>query len=213
MNDSLFNYETDSLVSYLDRCKKLGQKGLVVWFTGLSGAGKTTIAHAVEKRLFDQGRFVFNLDGDRLRMGLNANLSFSYEDRKENIRRVAEVAKLFHQAGMIILASFISPQREMREFARSILPSDAFIEVYVKASLATCIERDPKGYYKKSMSGEIKDYTGISQVYEEPLSPDLLLDTEILSLEECISRVQHMIDIFQQNEGEAKSPDEPARYT
>lgn len=179
----------DSLVSDLDRSRRYGQKGLVVWFTGLSGSGKTTIALEVEKRLFKQGRFIFHLDGDRLRQGLNADLGFSEADRVENIRRAAEVAKLFQQAGLIVLASFISPQRAMRDYARGIVPVGTFIEVYVKASLETCIARDPKGYYRRAMSGDIQNYTGITQEYEEPLSPDLTLDTEASGLEACVQLV------------------------
>ncbi len=172
-----------------ERARRYGQPGLVVWLTGLSGAGKTTIAVEVERRLFDQGRLVYRLDGDLLRQGLNAGLGFSPADRRENIRRAAEVAKLFQQAGLIVLASFISPQREMRAYARSILPPGAFVEVYVKASLSTCIARDPKGFYRKALAGQVRDYTGIDQEYEEPLAPELALDTERLSLEECARRV------------------------
>lgn len=186
----------EGLVSYEERCRKYRQRGLVVWFTGLSGSGKTTIAVEVEKRLFDQGRVVYRLDGDSLRQGLNAGLGFSDADRKENIRRAAEVARLFQDAGVVVLASFISPQREMRENARNILPDGAFMEVYVKASVEACIERDPKGFYKKALSGEIKDYTGIVQGYEEPLAPELVLDTEKHSLDECVELVLNKIASF-----------------
>jgi adenylylsulfate kinase len=186
--------ERDGLVSYADRSQKYNQKGLVVWFTGLSGSGKTTIALNVEKRLFDQGRLVCRLDGDHIRQGLNADLGFSDADRKENIRRVAEVAKLFQQAGMIVLASFISPHREMRAFARQIVPPGSFIEVYVKASLSVCMERDPKGFYRRALANEIKDYTGIDQEYEEPLAPELKLDTESSSLDECVELVLREIE-------------------
>ncbi len=186
--------ERDGLVSYADRSQKYNQKGLVVWFTGLSGSGKTTIALNVEKRLFDQDRLVCRLDGDHLRQGLNADLGFSDADRKENIRRVAEVAKLFQQAGMIVLASFISPHREMRAFARQIVPPGSFIEVYVKASLSVCMERDPKGFYRRALANEIKDYTGIDQEYEEPLAPELKLDTETSGLDECVELVLREIE-------------------
>jgi adenylyl-sulfate kinase len=191
--------ETDHLSepkSHIDaeaRCWKYGHKGLVVWFTGLSGSGKTTLSLEVEKRLFDQGKIVYQLDGDCLRRGLNSDLGFSETDRKENIRRVAELARLFQDAGVILLTSFISPHRDMRAFARSLVPSGSFLEVYVKASLATCIRRDPKGFYKKALSGEIQDYTGISQGYEEPFDPDLTLDTETMSLDECVQRVLELI--------------------
>ena len=175
----------EGLVTYQDRCRKYGQQGLVVWMTGLSGSGKTSIALTAEKYLFEQGRIVYRLDGDSLRQGLNAGLGFSDEDRKENIRRAAEVSRLFQDAGIVALASFISPQREMRAYARKIVPAGAFMEVYVKASVETCVARDPKGFYKKALAGEIKDYTGIAQGYEEPLSPELVLDTEAYSLEQC----------------------------
>jgi adenylyl-sulfate kinase len=211
MNNNQINSDRESLISYLDRCQKLGQNGMVVWFTGLSGSGKTTIARTVEKSLFDQGRLVIILDGDGLRRGINSDIGFSEEDRGENIRRAAEIAKLFQQAGMIVLASFISPRRKLRALARSIVRPGAFIEVYVKASLETCIERDPKGYYKKALSGEIKDYTGISQDYEEPLSPDIIVDTESMPFEECISRILRLIDTYQQTGGESFSPHESTR--
>jgi adenylyl-sulfate kinase len=184
---NLFAHE--GLVNYAARCRKYRQRGIVVWFTGLSGSGKTTIAVEVEKRLFDQDKLVYRLDGDSLRQGVNAGLGFSQADRKENIRRAAEVARLFQDAGLIVLASFISPLREMREHARDILPKGAFMEVYVKASVETCIERDPKGFYQKALSGEIKDYTGITQGYEEPAAPELVLDTEKLSLDACVELV------------------------
>ncbi len=186
----------EGLVSYEQRCRQYRQRGLVVWFTGLSGSGKTTIAIEVEKRLFDQGRIVYRLDGDSLRQGLNAGLGFSEEDRKENIRRAAEVARLFQDAGLVVLASFISPQRAMRAHARNITPKGAFMEVYVKASVETCVERDPKGFYKKALAGEIKDYTGIAQDYEEPEAPELVLDTEKQSLEECVEQVLQAIAAF-----------------
>jgi adenylyl-sulfate kinase len=179
----------EGLVSYLDRSRKYGQTGLVVWFTGLSGSGKTTLALEVEKQLFDQGKLVYRLDGDSLRQGLNAGLGFSEADRKENIRRAAEVARLFQDAGLIVLASFISPQREMRDFARSILPQGTFMEVYVKASVSACVERDPKGFYKRALSGDIQDYTGIAQGYEEPLSPELIIDTEAYPVAVCVQRI------------------------
>ncbi|NMB90191.1 MAG: adenylyl-sulfate kinase [Chloroflexi bacterium] len=176
-------------VHYADRCRKYGQPGLVVWFTGLSGSGKTTLALEVEKRLFEQGRLVYRLDGDGLRQGLNAGLDFTPAGRRENIRRAAEVARLFQDAGLIVLASFISPQRDMRTHARSLVPVGAFIEVYVRASLEACIARDPKGFYRRALQGEIKDYTGIAQEYEEPLSPELIVDTEANDLEECVRQV------------------------
>jgi adenylylsulfate kinase len=186
------------LVSCQDRVRRYGQKGLVVWFTGLSGSGKTTIALQVEKNLFDQGKLVYRLDGDSLRQGINAGLGFSDADRKENIRRAAEVARLFQDAGFIVLASFISPQREMRANARSIVPEGAFVEVYVKASVEACMQRDPKGFYQKAAAGQIKDYTAVApgQGYEEPLNPEVIVDTETLSLEECVTQVLQAIATY-----------------
>src|SRR5450759_534836 len=170
------------------------QPGLVVWLTGLSGSGKTTIAIEVEKRLFVRQIPVYRLDGDVLRQGLNADLGFSPAGRKENIRRAAEVARLFENAGLILLASFISPQRSMREFARSLVPEGAFIEVYVQASLETCIQRDPKGNYQRALAGKIQNYTGIDQEYEEPVNPELVLNTEKLPISACAARVVDEID-------------------
>ncbi|MBE3144349.1 MAG: adenylyl-sulfate kinase [Planctomycetes bacterium] len=170
------------------------QPGLVVWLTGLSGSGKTTIAIEAEKRLFARQVPVYRLDGDILRQGLNADLGFSPAGRKENIRRAAEVARLFQDAGLILLASFISPQRSMRAFARSLVPEGAFIEVYVQASLETCIQRDPKGNYQRALAGKIQNYTGIDQEYEEPLNPELVLNTDQLPISACAARVVDEID-------------------
>jgi len=162
--------------------------------TGLSGSGKTTIAIEVEKRLFARQVLVYHLDGDVLRQGLNADLGFSPAGRKENIRRAAEVARLFQDAGLILLASFISPQRSMRAFARSLVPEGAFIEVYIQASLETCIQRDPKGNYQRALAGKIQNYTGIDQEYEEPLNPELVLNTDQLPISVSAARVVDEID-------------------
>jgi adenylyl-sulfate kinase len=166
-----------------------GHKGCVVWFTGLSAAGKSTIAVEVEKKLFEMGCHVFLLDGDNVRHGLNKNLGFSPEDREENIRRVAEVSKLFHDTGMICLSAFISPYRKDRLMARSLLEAGRFVEVFVQASIETCAKRDPKGLYRKAMAGEIKDFTGISAPYEEPDHAELILETEKLSVPEAADLV------------------------
>lgn len=168
-----------------DRYKLLGQKGLVVWLTGLSASGKSTIAVEAEKILIQRGRAVYRLDGDNIRFGLNSDLGFSEADRFENIRRIAEVCALFKDAGMIVLACFISPLSSMRQTARE-KAAGSFLEVYVKASVETCTGRDPKGLYAKALKGEIRDFTGISAVYEEPEAPELVLDTEASSLEECV---------------------------
>jgi len=166
-----------------------GQKGAVVWFTGLSASGKSTIAVELEHQLFNRGVHVFILDGDNIRHGLNKNLGFSPEDREENIRRIGEVAKLFADAGMVALTAFISPYRKDRDTARALLPEDRFIEVFVKADVDTCVDRDPKGLYQKAIKGEIPEFTGISAPYEEPTTPELVLDTANLSVEDSARTV------------------------
>ncbi len=172
-----------------------GGKGLVLWFTGLSGSGKSTIAIAVEKALINQGRLCYRLDGDNLRHGLNADLGFSPDERRENIRRVAEVAALFCDAGLITLVSFISPYRDMRSFARERIGSDRFLEIFVKAGVETCRSRDPKGLYRKADSGEISDFTGVDAPYEEPEHPDLVLDTEIQRVDESVKQVLELLHV------------------
>lgn len=179
--------------SHADRCRVLGQNGLVAWFTGLSGSGKSTIAVEVEYELNRLGRAVYLLDGDNVRHGLNADLGFSQSDRDENIRRIAEVAALFKDAGLIVLVCFISPFRRMREFAREKAGVNGFLEIYVRAALATCAARDPKSLYKRAMSGEISDFTGISSPYEEPVAPELVLDTDCLTVEQSTRRVVEAI--------------------
>ncbi|MDZ7370950.1 MAG: adenylyl-sulfate kinase [candidate division KSB1 bacterium] len=176
-------------VTQADRERLLGQKGLVVWFTGLPASGKSTIAHALEKRLFDDGRLCYVLDGDNIRHGLNSNLGFSPEDRQENIRRIGEVAKLFADAGVIAITAFISPYRRDRESARRLLPEGRFIEVFCKVSLETAEKRDPKGMYKKARAGEIKEFTGISAPYEEPEAPEIVIDTEHVSVQEAVEKI------------------------
>lgn len=171
-------------VSRNDRFSVLGQKGVAVWMTGLSASGKSTIAVETEKILIGMGKAVYRLDGDNLRHGLNSDLGFSEKDRFENIRRAAEVCALFVDAGLIVLASFISPLASMRSLAR-VKTGDSFIEVYVKADVETCYKRDPKGLYKKARAGEIPDFTGVTAPYEVPRSPDLVLDTERYSIEDC----------------------------
>lgn len=170
-----------------DREQLLGQRGTTLWLTGLSGSGKSTVAVAAERALVERGRLAYVLDGDNVRHGLNANLGFSPEDRAENIRRVAEVAKLFTDAGVIVLTSFISPYRADRDAARAIFGEGDFVEIYVSASLETCEARDPKGLYKKARAGQIPDFTGVSAPYESPEQPELVLDTGKLSVPESVS--------------------------
>lgn len=162
-------------------------KSCVIWFTGLSAAGKSTIANALCHFLHHQGIRSYVLDGDNIRHGLNKDLGFSPKDRKENIRRIGEVAKLFVDAGLIAITAFISPFREDRNIVRALLKEDEFIEVYVKCTIDECERRDPKGIYKKARLGQIKEFTGISSPYEEPINPELVLDTELHSLQECIT--------------------------
>ncbi|MFW5686444.1 MAG: adenylyl-sulfate kinase [Spirochaetota bacterium] len=159
---------------------KNGHPALVVWLTGLSASGKSTIARAVEQRLFSEGVSVARLDGDNVRHGLCGDLGFAHEDRAENIRRVAEVAALLHDLGHVVLCAFISPYREDRSFARTRVPEGRFLEVHVHCPLIECERRDPKGLYKKALAGEISGFTGVDDAYEEPASPELTVDTSLL---------------------------------
>lgn len=158
--------------------KRNQHKSRVLWFTGLSGSGKSTVANATEKILHDMGLHTYILDGDNVRMGLNKDLGFSPEDRTENIRRITEVAKLFADSGSIVLTAFISPYREDRDKARAIISNEDFIEIFVSADLSVCESRDPKGLYKKARAGEIKGFTGIDAPYEAPLKPELIVETD-----------------------------------
>jgi adenylylsulfate kinase len=167
-----------------DRQKLLGQRGVVVWMTGLSGSGKSTVASLVEKMLLERGKHAYRLDGDNVRHGLNSNLGFSAEDRAENIRRIGEVAKLFADAGVIAITSFISPYRRDREAVRRKMGAGDFVEVYIKASLEAAERRDPKGLYKKARAGEIKGFTGIDDPYEEPEGAEVVVETERLTPEQ-----------------------------
>jgi adenylylsulfate kinase len=173
-------------VSRTDREKRLNQRGVTVWLTGLSGSGKSTVAVAAEKVLADAGHLTYILDGDNIRQGLNNNLGFSPEDRTENIRRIGEVAKLFTDAGIIVFTSFISPYRADRDAVRAIMSEGDFVEAYVLASLETCEGRDVKGLYKKARAGEIPEFTGISAPYEEPEKPELTIDTNGQTVDESV---------------------------
>lgn len=182
-------YPHEGVVKREHRERLLGQRGVTLWFTGLSGAGKSTLAVAVEEALHKLGNLTYILDGDNIRSGINNNLSFSPEDRKENIRRIAEIAKLFREAGVITLTAFISPYREDRQLARDLAGSDDFVEVFADASLDSCEERDPKGLYKKARAGQIPEFTGISAPYEAPENPELHIRTDQHSVEECVEMV------------------------
>lgn len=179
----------DSIVSKEARQKRNKHKSAVLWFTGLSGSGKSTITVELEKKLYQLGIYTYRLDGDNIRHGLNKNLGFTPEDRAENIRRIGEVSKLFIDAGVLTLTAFISPYREDRNLVRALLPDKEFIEVYVKCSLEACEERDPKGLYKKARAGAIAGFTGVDAPYEEPIAPELTIDTEKQSIEEATQQV------------------------
>ncbi|MBF0491192.1 MAG: adenylyl-sulfate kinase [Deltaproteobacteria bacterium] len=171
------------------RIEKLGQKGAVLWLTGLSASGKSTVAREVELALVENSKNAYVLDGDNIRQGLNSNLGFSPEDRKENIRRIGEVAKLFSEANVITLTAFISPYQADRDLARKLVPAGQFFEIYCAASVEECEDRDPKGLYKKARAGEIKEFTGVSAPYEAPEKPELILYTGKETLEESTKKV------------------------
>ena len=164
-------------------------KSRVLWLTGLSGSGKSTIANATEKLLFDEGFQTYILDGDNVRMGLNKDLGFSPEDRTENIRRITEVAKLFADSGSLVLTAFISPYLEDRIQAREIIGQEDFIEIYIKADLSVCESRDPKGLYKKARAGEIKGFTGIDAPYEAPKNPELIIESDKYDVDACAGKI------------------------
>ena len=177
------------------REKRFGHPGCVIWLTGLSGSGKSTVATELERELFNHGRSVYVLDGDNIRHGLGSNLGFSPEDRTENIRRVGEVAKLFADAGLICITAFISPYRADRDLVRTIMPAGRFVEVFVNAPLAVCEQRDPKGLYAKARKNEIKEFTGISAPYEQPLHPEIELRTDRLSPTESVARILEYFEL------------------
>lgn len=170
------------------REKLLSQKSVLLWFTGLSGSGKSTVASALEKRLHEMGKLTYLLDGDNIRHGLNFDLGFSEEDRIENIRRIGEVSKLMVDAGIITISTFISPFREDREKVRGLL-GKSFIEVFIDCPLGVCEQRDPKGIYKKARNGEIKNFTGIDSPYENPENPEITVATHLNSLDECVDEI------------------------
>lgn len=176
-------------VTFEERCQLKQQQPVILWFTGLSGSGKSTIANAVESKLLENQRHSYLLDGDNVRHGLNRDLGFSDHERVENIRRIGEVAKLFVDSGTIVLTAFISPFVADREQVRAMVGPGQFVEVFVDTPLAVCEQRDPKGLYKKARAGEIKHFTGIDSAYEPPLAPEVHLQTEYLSVAECADKV------------------------
>lgn len=191
MNKNIFFQQ--SLVSKTDRQNQAKHRSVILWFTGLSGAGKSTIAHAVEKALFDRNCRTFVIDGDNVRHGLCGDLGFSVADRQENIRRIGEMSKLFVEAGVIVLTAFISPFNADRNRVRELVNPEDFIEIYCKADLTVCESRDVKGLYAKARCGEIGEFTGISSPYEPPVKPELELDTGVESLESCVNKVMQYL--------------------
>lgn len=183
----------DKMLSRNDKEELLKQHGVMVWFTGLSGSGKSTIAIALERELHKRGVLCRILDGDNIRSGINNNLGFSESDRVENIRRIAEISKLFVDTGIVTIAAFISPNNDIREMAARIIGSDDFLEIYVSTPLEECERRDVKGLYAKARKGEIKNFTGISAPFEAPVHPALTLDTSVLSLEESVSQLLSLV--------------------
>lgn len=183
----------DRMLSREDKESLLGQKGIMIWMTGLSGSGKSTIAIGVERELHKKGILCRILDGDNIRAGINSNLGFSEEDRRENIRRIAEIGKLFVDTGIVTIACFVSPTNELRQMARDIIGDKDFREVYIATPLDECERRDVKGLYARARLGEVKDFTGISAPFEAPTNPDLCLDTSQMTLKEEVEAVLDLI--------------------
>ncbi|HAR45457.1 MAG: adenylyl-sulfate kinase [Nitrospirae bacterium GWC2_57_13] len=205
-----------TLVKKEDRCALNRHSSTVIWLTGLPSSGKSTVANQLEHMLFRYGLRSYILDGDNIRHGLNKNLSFTAEDRKENMRRVGEVAKLFIDAGLITIVAFVSPFRTDRQMVRDMFPKDEFLEVFVKCSLAVCELRDPKGLYKKARKGEIAHFTGVNDPYEAPEQPELEIETDKLSLDDCVRKIFRLlvdkkIVTHSDELGNQKSPGSPVQ--
>ncbi|MCA8923469.1 MAG: adenylyl-sulfate kinase [Planctomycetes bacterium] len=188
------NLTPEAYAAQAQRERVLGQRAATVWLTGLSGAGKTTIARALEQALLHEGRACTVLDGDNLRAGLNADLGFSAAERAENLRRVSHVASLMNDAGLIVIAAFIAPLRAAREAARAVVGAERFVEVYLSAPVEACRERDPKGLYARADAGELPEFTGVSAPYEAPEAAELVLDTSVLGLGECVARLLRVLE-------------------
>jgi adenylylsulfate kinase len=191
MKENIIKHDYE--VRKIQRQTLLHQNSFLLWFTGLSGSGKSTIANALEFKLHEEGFKTYALDGDNIRKGINKDLTFAPEDRKENIRRIAEVANLMVDAGVIVLAAFVSPYKKDRENIARIVGNDNFVEIFVNTSIEECERRDVKGLYKKARAGEIKDFTGVNAPYEAPDSPDIEIITDGLSIEECVLRIYDKI--------------------
>lgn len=183
----------DRMMTRQDKESLLGQRGIMIWFTGLSGSGKSTVAMGVERELHAQGILCRILDGDNVRAGINNNLGFSAEDRIENIRRIAEIGKLFVQTGVVTLACFVSPTNDIRQMARKIVGEEDFLEVYISTPIEECERRDVKGLYARAKKGEVKNFTGISAPFEAPVSPDIAIDTSKIPLEESVRTLTELI--------------------
>lgn len=183
----------DRMMTRQDKESLLGQRGIMIWFTGLSGSGKSTVAMGVERELHAQGILCRILDGDNVRTGINNNLGFSAEDRIENIRRIAEIGKLFVQTGVVTLACFVSPTNDIRQMARDIVGKEDFLEVYISTPIEECERRDVKGLYARARKGEVKNFTGISAPFEAPVSPDIAIDTSKIPLEESVRTLTELI--------------------
>lgn len=187
----------DRLLQRADRENRLGQRSKVLWLTGLSGSGKSTIAQHLERKLYNEGFFAQVLDGDNIRSGINSNLSFSPEDRTENIRRISEIAKLYLQSGVVTINSFISPTLAIRQMAKDIIGADDFIEVYINTPLEVCESRDVKGLYKKARKGEIKGFTGIDAPYEAPINPSIEVKTHNMTIDESVDMIyNYLLDVI-----------------
>ena len=193
MKENIIRHDYE--VSKSQRQKLMNQNSFLLWFTGLSGSGKSTIANALEYKLHEKGVNTYALDGDNIRKGINNDLTFSPEDRKENIRRIAEVANLMVDAGVVVLAAFVSPYKKDRENIARIVGNDNFVEIFVNTSLEECERRDVKGLYKKARAGEIKDFTGVNAPYEAPDVPDVEIVTDGLSIEECVEKIYDKIKL------------------
>ena len=193
MKKNTYIYPTGKILQRKEKEKMLKQRGRVIWFTGLSGSGKTTIAVALERELAKKGFLTQLLDGDNIRAGINNNLGFSEKDRVENIRRIAEVTKLFLNCGIITLCCFVSPTRAMRKLAKSIIGKNDFIEVFVNTPLEICEQRDVKGLYAKARKGEIKDFTGVNAPFEVPVKPDIEVRTKEMSADECVKKIMKLM--------------------
>jgi len=191
MKENIIKHNYTTLLD--ERKKLMMQNSFLIWFTGLSGSGKSTIANALERKLFEEGYKTYALDGDNIRQGINKDLSFSADDRTENIRRIAEVAHLLVDAGVIVLAAFVSPYKKDRESIVNVVGNDNFVEIFVNTSLEECEKRDVKGLYKKARAGEIKDFTGVNAPYEAPDNPDVEVVTDNLSIDESVLKIYNTI--------------------